>query len=364
MLMTCAPAVLNPDKLQVVEQENETSLLGTLVHALCEKLVATGSYDLAELKQRLNEEDYERASMLFNNFLTVWRAAEGYMRRPETESDFSVELSHCVLTGHIDARSVEDERAFILDYKTGRQHEDHYHQMAAYAYGTWADKGKPEKYTVYVTSVYLEDTAVKPYEFTAQQLLEWEKELAIKILDTRYTAGRKCAFCQLQDSCPAYRVYGANARGYLLANDNIPMPTWDAMTPEDRGAIVDAMYVLEKAIDRVKLGLRNLVRTKGAVNIGGGKEYVLVEQKERQIDVVKAMPVLVKRIGREAVYRNSRLPLDTVLSEVAGRALKGKKGKAKEELLEELDKAGAIVRSTTTKMWRRPIGEQTLEVKQ
>lgn len=361
MLMTCAPAVLNPDGLQVVEQENDTALLGTLVHGLCEKLVATGSYDLGQLRQRLNDADFTRASILFNNFLALWRVASVHMRRPEVEQAFNVELSHCFLTGHIDCRHVDASRAFILDYKTGRQHEDHQHQMAAYAYGTWAHAGKPETYTVYVTSVYLEDNAVKPYEFTTAQLLEWEQEVAVKLMDMRYTAGRKCAFCTLQDTCPAYAVYGANARAFLLANPNIPAPTWEAMTPDDRGALVDAMYVLEKSIDRVKLGLRNLVKSAGSLDVGAGKEYALVETSERQIDVAKAMPILIARIGKLAVARNSRLPLEDVLQEFSFKAAKGKKTQARKELFEELDAAGAIIRTKSTRMWRRPKGEQTLE---
>lgn len=361
MLMTCTPAILNPDKLQVVEQENETSLLGTLVHGQCENLVATGSYDLEGLRQRLNEADYDRASMLFSNFLSVWRVASVHMRRPEVEQDFNVELTHCILTGHIDCRHVEPTRAFILDYKTGRQHEDHYHQMASYAYGTWAQQDYPAPYTVYVTSVYLEDNAVKPYEFTNGQLEEWAAELSAKILDTHYMTGRKCAFCTLQDTCPAYAVYGANARAFLLANPNIPAPTWEAMTPEDRGALVDAMYVLEKSIARVKLGLRNQVKKAGSLDVGEGKEYALVETNERQIDVTKAMPVLVARIGKQAVARNSRLPLDAVLTEFAAKAAKGKKAIARKDLLEELEAVGAIVHSKSTRMWRRPKGEQTLE---
>lgn len=361
MLMTCTPAILNPDGLQEVEQENETSILGTLVHGLCEKLVSTGSYDLGELRQRLNESDFERASVLFNNFLRVWGVASVHMRRPEVEVDFNVELPHCILTGHIDCRHVDADRAFILDYKTGRQHEDHFHQMAAYAFGTWAQSGKPESYTVYVTTVYLEDNTVTPYEFTAAQLREWEAEVGIKLLDLRYVAGRKCAFCRLQDTCPAYKVYAANARDFLLNNPNIPAPTWDAMTPEDRGALVDAMYVLEKAIDRVKLGLRNQVKKAGSVDIGGGKEYVLVETKDFHLDVETAMPILSKRLGRKTVERNARLPLHVVMEEVGFRAPKGNKAKAKQALFEELDAAGAIVRSSSTKMWRRPKGEQQLE---
>lgn len=365
MLMTCTNSIVNPDNLQRVETENETALLGTLVHALCQKLVETGSYDLGELRQRLNEADFDRASTLFNNFLSVWRAASVHMRRPETEHGFHVEMSHAFLTGHIDVRHVDPARAFILDYKTGRVHEDHYHQMAAYAFGTWVGAGRPKPYVVYVTSVYLEDNSVKPYEFTAEQLEEWEREVATQLLQQRYTVGRKCSHCTLQDTCPAYAVYARNARQFLLdRGENLPAPTWEAMTPEDRGAISDAMYVLEKAIDRAKLGLRNLVKSKGAVDTGDGKEYVLVEQEEKQVNFKLALPVLLKRIGQDAVERNGRLPLDAVLTEMAARAPKGKKTVARKELFEELDKAGAIVRSKTTKMWRRPKGEVVLEDQQ
>jgi CRISPR/Cas system-associated exonuclease Cas4 (RecB family) len=208
MFMTCTNAVLNPDQLQRIETENETSLLGTLVHGLSENLVKLGSYDILTLKQRLNEEDYERAHLLMHNFLGIWREASQYMIEPQTELALEAELSHFHLTGNIDAVSFNSDKTFILDYKTGRQHEDHYHQMAGYAYLAWAKQGKPTPHVVYVTTVYLEDKAVTPYTFTAEDLVAWEKEVAKQLMQQRYTAGRKCAFCTLQDSCPAYRSFG------------------------------------------------------------------------------------------------------------------------------------------------------------
>jgi len=361
LLMVCTNAILNPDGLQPVEQENETALLGTLVHALAQGVVDTGAYDLPALKQRLNDEDFERASMLFHNFLAVWREAQPYMPTPQTEVGFEVELSHVVLTGHIDTLQLDALRAFILDYKTGRMHEDHYHQMAAYATGAWDKAGRPDNYTVYVTTVYLEDNSVTHYTFTADDLKAWEREVAAQVMQLRYTAGRKCSHCTLQGGCPAYRAWGQGAVGLFREDAAVPMATWEQMTPEERGDLVDKMYVVEKAIDRVKLGLRNLVKRDGAVDVGGGKEYVLIEQEEKQVIPDKALPILLKRLGKSGVVRNTRLPLDAVLTEFASKAARGQKTNARKELLAELDKAGAIVRSKTTKMWRRPKGEQVLD---
>lgn len=364
-LMVCTPAVLNPDKLQVVETENEVALLGTLVHGLCESLVKTGSVDLPSLKSRLSESDYDRAGMLFNNFLTLWAQASKYMTNPQVEEYLESDLGGCKITGHIDCFHRGEGRAFILDYKMGRQHEDHYHQMAAYAYLLWDDGGKLPSYTVYVSTVYLEDNSIHPFTFTADDLAKWAEEVNAKVADTRYTAGRKCAVCTLQDSCPAYKVFASNAiRSFIDLHENeyADLPQWGNLDAEDRGKLVDAMYVVDKSLDRVRLSLRNEVKSKGSVDIGGGKEYALVEQTERLLDVEKAIPILTERIGLGNVHRNARLPLDTVLTAYAARAPRGTKTQARKELLAELEAAGAVQLVKSTKMWRRPKGEQTLEV--
>jgi hypothetical protein len=119
--------------------------------------------------------------------------------------------------------------------------------------------------------------------------------------------------------------------------------------------------VLEKAIDRVKLTLRNKVRSKGSVDIGGGKEYVLIEQEEKQLNVKKAMKVLAKRIGDPVALGIARIPLNEVLTAFGNKAPRGQKQQARKQLFEELDAAGAVVRAKTTKMWRRPKGEKILE---
>jgi hypothetical protein len=284
------------------------------------------------------------------------------MPTPQLEVAFSIELSHCIVTGHIDNVQLDPARAFILDYKTGRQHEDHYHQMAAYAFGAWDKAGRPPVYTVYVTTLYLEDNSVHNYTFDVDALLSWEREVSAQVLKVGYTAGRKCANCPLR-GCPGYRAYVSSALEVLNDDTSIVTATWEGMTPEQRGALSDRIYVVEKAIDRAKLGLRNLVRREGAVDMGKGMDQVLIEQEEKQVDVQRALPILLKRIGRAGVERQTRFPLNAVLGEYAAKAAKGQKTRAKNDLLAELDEAGAIVRVKETKMWRRPRHEKLLETK-
>jgi hypothetical protein len=358
LFMTCAPAVLNPDNIPAVEQEWEASLSGTLGHALAESVVKNGTFDLEAAKKQMPEEEYARTERLFNNFLDIWREAGAYMKRPVTEWEFKAELSHATITGHIDVHAVEPGRAYIIDYKTGRQHENHYHQMAAYAFGVWDKMGRIADFTAYVTAVYLEDKTVQPYTFTAEALRAWEALVAAQVQNMRYVAGRKCATCPLFGACSAGRQFAAGSIAVL--NDDVAV-AWEDMTPEERGELIDKMYVVEKAIDRIKLSLRNVVRAKGKLDIGGGYEQTLVESQERVLRPDRALPVIVERLGQGTFNQAAKVSLESMLVAAAARAPKGQKTKARSDLLLALEKAGGTQTIKTTKMWRRPKDEKQLE---
>lgn len=361
LLMTCSNAVLNPDNLRFVESANEMADVGTHVHALAETLVNTGSFDLESVKDRMSVQDYDRAGKLMRNFLRLWNEAKKTMTAPKTEFFHEAELSNCIISGHIDLSSMGAKVAYILDYKAGRQHEDHYHQMGAYSFLLWDKAGRPTTYTIHTTVAYLEDLSLHPYTFTASDLVTWEKEIAAQVLQVRYTAGRKCALCPLSSTCPAYRAYFTGAVGIFNDETAFPGTSWEEMTPDQRGELIDKMYAVGRAIDRAKLGLRNLVRSKGSVDISNGKEMTLVEDATLFLDTARALPVLDKRVGRGTVMKYARIPLDEMLTVFSNKAAKGQKIKARSALLEELQAAGAVVRAASTKMFRRPKGEKVME---
>ncbi len=356
-LFSCAPSVLNPDNLVQIETENESALLGTLVHWAIEQLLTRKVLALGELEQRLSKPDFARANMLFDNFLTAWEQASQVMLNPQTEGAFSVEFSNVVVTGHVDCFHMEPDHAYILDWKTGRQHDDHYHQVAAYSYGVWDKAGRPGKYVVYSTTVYLEDNSVKPLTFTAAMLERWQGEVEARMGDKRYTVGRKCATCSFQDTCPAYTKYAANAMA-LLENTNPYALT--ARSPKALGEVVDKLYVLDKAKERVRRILKDRVLKEGALDLGAGQEFTMVPTTETALDFKKGRKILEKRLGKKAMAALMEVSLNDALGEYAKLAARGKKKVARQELFDELDKAGAIVYTESSKMFRRPRGEQKL----
>lgn len=363
LFMTCSPAVLNPDKLIKTDQSIEASESGTFIHSLAEDFISTGSFDLEPFRKRISKEDYDRAGRLMRNFLKLWKEAKKHITNPETEVSLTGETETLRLTGHIDLLSSQPGQAYLIDYKTGRQHEDHYHQLAGYAFLVWVRAGKPRDYLVNASAVYLEDLSVHAYRFTANDLSKWAASVDDKARDLRYVVSRKCAGCHLSATCPAHLAFVQGAIGAFTEDRAIPGKTWEAMRPADRGTLLDRIYVIERAIDRAKLGLRNTVRARGSLDIGDGKEMVLVDETSTFLDTRRALPVLTKKLGADVVAQVARLPLDDVLAAYSKRASKGRKLKAREDLLAALEKANAVIRVVTTKMFRRPKGEKKLEVK-
>lgn len=363
LFMTCSPAVFNPDKLTVVDQSIEASEAGTLIHALAEDFVSTGSFDLEPLRKRLSKEDYDRAGRLMRNFLAMWKEAKQHVTSPETEIALRAETDTLILTGHIDLLSSQPGQAYLIDYKTGRQHEDHYHQLAGYAFLVWDRAGRPREYIVNASAVYLEDLSVHAYRFTAKDIQKWTQQVDTQALDSRYIVSRKCAGCHLSSGCPAHLAFVSGAIAAFTEGTAIPGKTWESMRSADRGRLLDRIYVIERAIDRAKLGLRNTVRAKGSLDIGDGKEMVLVDETNTFLDTRRALPVLNKKLGPDVLAQVARLPLDDVLSAYSRRASKGRKLKAREDLLALLKKANAVISVVSTKMFRRPKDEKKLEVK-
>lgn len=362
LFMTCANAVLNPDKLTVVDQDNEAAIAGTHVHALAEAFVKTGTYDLEALRSRVSEDDFKRIGKLFSNFIAVWKNASKAMKNPQTELGLRAETERLVLTGHIDLVEIGPDKAFVLDYKTGRQHDDHYEQVAGYAFLVWDHAGRKDDYHVSASVVYLEDLSVHAYEFTDVTLKEWADKLDEQADNPRYVVGRKCAGCHLSGSCPAHLAY---VRGAIQALTDKPLPkaiTWDKMKPEERGRLIDRYYVIERLIARAKDGLRDSVREKGRLDIGGNKEMRMVSDTTRFLDTRRALPVLTKHLPEGIVQKHMKLSLDGLLSAASDEAPKGGKVKARDKLEAALNAKRAIITYTgQPKMWRKPVDEAQLE---
>lgn len=361
-LMACGPSETNPDRLQEVFIEIDASETGTLVHEFAQRIVVSGEYDVEELRKR-RPNDLARAETLITNFFEVWKEAQFTITTPVTELHHVATLldateGKLMLSGHIDLCQFGPKNAIILDYKTGRLHDDHYHQVAGYAYLLWDKAGRPVAYKVDVAVVYLEDLAVTNYQFTGRELAKWRDEVVAKVSDTRYTVGKKCAFCKIQGSCPAYREYTQAAIKFFQSDDaQKGRVGWIDVDPEERGSLVDVMYVVGKGIERVKDSLKSaLGGRKGnqALDLGKGMEYSKTVRTYEGLNTQAALPILRERFDQQHIDGVVQIELADALNLAAKFAKAGKKVEAKEKLKEKLKAGGAIYSGTTDRFERRP----------
>lgn len=364
-LMTCTPSTITPDGMVAVHNEVDAAGLGTLVHEFAQRIVDSGTYEQEQLKGRYPE-DQARAEQLIRNFFTLWSEAKEILTAPQTEVYHETELAPGILlTGHIDLCQIEAEQTLILDYKTGRVHENHYHQIAGYAALAWDKAGRPGKYTVRVQVVYLEDLTATAYTFEAADLEAWVREVVAKLDDKRYIVSRKCAFCPVQGSCPAYREYTQAAIRFLQSdNAQKGKVKWMDVEPEERGSLLDVMYVVEQGIKRVKESLRSAMQgTEKDVrlDIGDNMVYTKVVRTELGLNTKRALPTLRQRFMPEILDEILKADLTDVLQLIGKYSPKNSKQTAKDAFLRKLKSVGAIFSIKRERFERRPADEQELE---
>lgn len=346
----------------------EAAALGTDLHTVFQQIVETGEYTVETVKEKYPKE-HGRINQLIANFFALWKDAREVMTHPECEVAHECTIAttdqiELVLTGHIDLSQTDDADALILDYKTGRSHENHYHQVAGYAFLLWDRTRRPENFTVRATVVYLEDNSLQNYAWTAQDLIAWAAEIAVKVADTRLTVSRKCGYCRISNSCPAYASFTKQAISFFSEDDQqagrVP---WTEMLPEERGALLDKLYVVKRGMERTELSLKgamqNRMKDVTRLDLGKGMVYERVATKVRTVKPEIALPILRKRFDQELIDDITSLKLDDVLALYAKFAPKGKKTIVRDETAQMLIDAGAVEVETQERFQRRPADEMT-----
>lgn len=342
--MACSNSVTNPDEVLPVEWMNEAAELGTLIHSLAESYVKTGEYDLQGLKGRITPADYTRASDLMANLKDFWNQASGAMgENVETERYIEANTGSMVLTGHIDLSSIIPNKsgtvnAFGVDYKTGRIVDNHYHQVAGYAYLLWSAAGRPKKFKCYFTIVYLEDLSKFRYIFDTARLKSWEEEVNAQLEDGRYTINRHCAYCPIRSGCPAVEqvtTHALSVFGKKLVTD------MRKMSNEDRAEVFLKVKIAESELTRFKMMLKGDVKARGPLDTGDGRVYSMDSRNYRVTNLSKALPVLDDHLGDD-MWSCMSFNYTDAADLVYSKAKRGGKGKAREAFIELLEKCGGL----------------------
>lgn len=386
LFMACTHSVLNPEGFPEVRPYNDAAELGTGVHGVMERLLLHGEVNAEQLYLEFPDER-KRIDQLITNIIEIWESASKVMKKPVVEEYLEAEIAPgLTLTGHIDVHSVDHPgkqgtvTAYVLDYKTGRVHDEHYHQLMGYAYLVWDKLGRPDGYQCYMSAAYAEDKSIHPYYAHAEDLKLWAERVAKRVTDPAehlYSPSRKCAYCPLLGSCKAANEFVAGA-ARVITQGHISQTGLADMTPEQIEEVDSARKVLSTAIDRWRMGIRNYVeRHNSPLPLGSSHQYELVERPMgTKVDTAKAIPVLVefglfdrqlakelkrKEKAGELLTDGLQVTLTQVTKAYADRAARGRKTEAKRELIQALRDAGALEEITVRRLERRPINEEVLD---
>jgi hypothetical protein len=342
-LFTCRNSIVNPDGLQEVEVLQGAAGLGTEIHAVIQKTIETGVVDFRKIERMYGPEDVERAKALFATGLATVEDASKQMKNMQFEIEVSFESDRFVVTGHVDILDADSDRAYVVDFKTGRVHQDHTHQMVGYAVGAWNKMGRPDKYTVKVAYVYLESGEATTFELSADDMRDWLKEL--DSLPERYVVSNRCVYCKLNNTCPAFRDYLKGSMELLTSTSGISNPRIRKLPDSARAKLAAAVKMARTATDRIREYIKAEAIERGPIANGDGTEYIIKNRKHHILLTSKALPILAKYLTPKDIMNATTLRLNEVLTAATRRTLGPMRKVIRTELMDRLTKAGAIVTS-------------------
>lgn len=354
--MTCANSVMNPDELTEVETENGAAETGTIIHALSEDVVRHGHCNLRHHQIRLKEIDgLERAIELLPKIERVWKLAAPVFVEPILEEYLEAEVAPGIfITGHIDIHEAFPKHAFILDWKTGRQRVEHYHQVMGYAFLVWEKMGRPDDYEFYLTVAYVEEAEhglEKMPVITPADLAEWAFELAKQVKNLRYVTSEKCVHCPLANSCKAHRLKQESAVRVISGDAG-----GQIRHMENRADVINRLKIVEDAVKTFRAQLKADVQKNGPIDLGDGTQYQIEEKKQEAVDTPRALNVLGEHgLTADDVAKSLKISLPQIRKLVYSRAVKGDKAESVARLDEALVNAKALFQTTSSQLWRRKI---------
>lgn len=334
-----------------INETSDLAELGTAAHKGLAVLVGTGRVDwqgVPELARGHGFNIKELRALIAAGARLWWQVSESFPSA-EAEVDLVRRGPGYVLTGHVDVLGRSRRTARPADWKGGRLDSDHREQLLGYA--ALALFRDPELDDAEGGILWIRDQDFEPYSLRRSQLEAWEERLIREVVqwDGTYRPGPHCRHCRRRHECPAAQ---ALARYDVQAITSAELDAaLDKLTPNDKVALLLAAREVEKKAKRIVAALRQYVADHGDV-IGESQRLTLQHDEDRSIDVLKAFPILAEQwgFGDAEMGRVLRLAISEVESIIATRAPPRKGAAYVREFRAQLDAAGAVATSTTTKL--------------
>lgn len=350
MAFKCGGSV-RPSVIEI-NPTNDPAELGTATHTALALLVRTGRVDwdgLPELARGHKFSVRELRSLVAAGARLWWLVRDSF---PDAEPEVPLirRGPGYVLTGHVDVRAHRRRTAMLADWKGGRLDSDYREQLLGYAALALFDD--PELDDAAGGILWIRDQDFEPYGLRRNQLEAWEERLIKEVVQWNgtYRPGSHCTHCRRRHECPAANALARHDVAAIRDND-VDALDLAKLTPQERIDLVVLAREVEKKAQRVVKRLRQAVIENGDV-IAEEQRLTLQHDEERTVDVVKAFPILAEAwgFGDDEFGQVLRIAISEAESIIAKRAPSRKGAAHVREFRAQLEAAGAVTKSTTTKL--------------
>jgi hypothetical protein len=356
---------------EAINPRNAAATMGTAVHEYWARFVRAGEDQrprMSDLVARHDIEDQAEFAKLCNFTLSQWASVGDPFDPVEIETRNTYDLGSgwgsgtgFILSGQCDARSIQpyNRIVYIFDLKTGWAWGNHRAQIMGYA--LLAFRAAQAKYgdgviaEVRACTLHARHWAVQWHTFTAKDLEDFERSLIATVRDTTYQPGEQCEHCARRWHCTARQVMLQHAQATLLGADGTVN---DIRQLPDFPTAYAQVKMIRDACSGWLSHVRDDVRERGPIEMGGDKVLRLVESQRTTLMPSRALPHITTLDAPK---------IDAVLS-VSMRALRDAvadglpKEEAKAEwdaFLERMHREGAIssTPSAALRVTNRPKSE-------
>jgi hypothetical protein len=350
MAFKCGGSV-RPSAVEI-NPTNDQAELGTTTHKPLAVLVRTGRVDWSSLPELARGQRFklgELRALVAGGARLWWRIRDSF---PDAEAEVPLMRRGpgYVLTGHVDVRARGRRTSKVADWKGGRLDSDYREQLLGYAALELFDE--PELDEAAGGILWIRDQDFEPYGLRRNQLEAWEERLIKEVVQWNgvYRPGSHCTYCRRRHECPAANALARHDVAAIRDNDPETLDL-DKLTPDEWIALVVLAREVEKKAQRVIRRIREAVIDRGDV-VGEAQHLTLQHDEERNIDVAKAWPILAEAwgFGDAEAAQVLRLAISEAESIIRKRAPSRKGAAHVRELTAQLEAAGAVTKSTTTKL--------------
>lgn len=338
------PASAVPSAVKI-EIANDAADMGTAVHDWLADAIPTNSPHFDQIApDGIDTEEFQRLCRIA---WSAWVRLKTIFFDPLTEYGFEgIETCGVRLTGTADlvCLSKDENTYFGLDWKSGWSDGAYDEQMKGYAWLAFCEEPTIEKVRWHVLNIRYGTVDVT--EYSREELDRWWSDLVTKVRsepDVYRPSPEACGWCPRFCECPARSTMIRAAAEHMMAlDDAIVQEVAATMPASSLVRIVERGRLLEKAAKfAVDVVRAVVINAGGSIPLDDGRELRIKTVTQTEINPRIALPLIMERIGDRlpVVVSISKGALET---EIKATVPRGQKGKAVEEFLDFLDRAGAL----------------------